>query len=209
MKICAISDQHGHLPAIPQGIDALFIAGDICCHGNVHKQLNWLDTTFRYWLNKIEVPVYACSGNHDWPMYEKPDQVRELKLPWTYLQDSETEFQGLKIYGTPHQKKFFDWAFNLDEIELAGKWNLIPDDTDILICHSPPKYYGDLVQRGTHEGSESLTWRIQQVRPKLVTFGHIHGGRGVYAIGQTTTLANVSVVNEKYEMVHEPWVYEM
>lgn len=199
MKLCAISDQHGWLPDIPE-CDALLIAGDICPGGNAHKQLHWLDTYYRPWLENLGIPIFACAGNHDWPMYEIPHDVEDLKLPWTYLEDESAEFEGLKIYGTPWQKRFYDWAFNLDELQLAGKWNMIPEDTDILITHGPPKYYGDLVQRGTHEGSE--------VKPKLVVFGHIHPGRGRWQYGDTI-LANVTIVDNKYNMVYEPMVFEV
>lgn len=211
MKFCAISDQHGYLPNVPK-CDALLIAGDICCHGSVHQQLNWLDTKFRKWLKSISVPVFAVAGNHDWPMYEKLKEVEKLNLSWTYLQDEFVEFNGLKIYGSPWQKRFYDWAFNLDLRDLTQKWELIPNDTDILITHSPPKFYGDLVARGTHEGCEALLRKLNQIKPKLHVFGHIHPGRGAwdYSVDDfVIKLANVSLVNERYVMVNEPMVFEI
>jgi len=37
------------------------------------------------------------------------------------------------------QPVFCDWAFNLERGEpLQKKWDLIPEDTDILITHGPP-----------------------------------------------------------------------
>jgi Icc-related predicted phosphoesterase len=141
-KIVAISDMHGQLPQ-PQTIpdsDILLIAGDVCCHGKAPAQLHWLNSKFRNWLKKVDRPVIATAGNHDWAMYDELDKVRKLNLPWTYLQDEATVYNGLTVYASPWQKEFFSWAFNLNEHELMGKWNLIPDETDILICHSPPKF---------------------------------------------------------------------
>ena len=47
------------------------------------------------------------------------------------MQDEGVEWQGLKIWGTPWQPWFFNWAFNGRPDELKSKWALIPDDTTI------------------------------------------------------------------------------
>ena len=206
MKICAMSDTHGYLPKEIPECDALLIAGDFCVRMPVYYQLQWLRFEFRSWLQELEVPVFACAGNHDWPFFEYADDVP--KLPWTYLEDSGTEFKGFKIYGTPWQRIFYDWAFNLTEYQLNEKWNMIPEDTDILICHSPPKFFGDLTKRGSHEGSQTLLERIVEIKPQLVVFGHIHLGHGEWT-HNGVKMANVAMVNEGYKVVHDPWVYEL
>ena len=206
MKLCAMSDTHGYLPKEIPVCDALLIAGDFCPRMPVYFQLQWLGFEFRSWLQELAVPVFACAGNHDWLFFEYADDIP--KLPWTYLEDSSAWFKGLKIYGTPWQRVFFDWAFNLTEAQLAVKWREIPSDTDILICHSPPKFFGDLVKRGTHECSESLLRRIIEVEPKLAVFGHIHPGRGEWE-HDGVKLANVAIMSDGYKVVNEPWVYEL
>jgi Icc-related predicted phosphoesterase len=208
MKVIALSDMHGHLPEPPKA-DLVLIAGDICAHGNAKRQLTWLDTRFRYWLGQVKGHVIGVAGNHDWPFYKRAEDVRKLNLPWTYLQDSGTEFEGLKIWGTPWQLEFFDWAFNLKEHELAEKYAMIPDDTDIIVAHGPPHGFGDYVVRD-HEnvGSPSFLAKIHEVKPKLVVYGHIHCGRGEWDYNGTT-LANVSVVNEAYKMVYDPVEFEL
>jgi len=203
-----MADLHGHLPEQLPECDIVLLSGGICPQAKPRIQLGWMDNWLSRWLWKIDKPVFACAGNHDWPMQEFPEEVAGLRLRWTYLQDRGAEYKGLKIWGTPWQRRFFDWAFNLDELQLAGKWNLIPLDTDVLICHGPPKRFGDLVPRGELIGSESLLWRINDVRPKLVVFGHNHGGRGEWTFHETT-LANVAMVGPGYEIAHEPWVTEI
>lgn len=105
------------------------------------------------------------------------------------------------------QPRFHDWAFNLDEHELAKKWADIPDDTDILILHGPPHGIGDLArdERGmpVHVGSPSLAKRIEEIRTRLVVFGHIHAGYGVYKSGRTTYV-NASHCDERYRPVNAP-----
>ena len=52
----------------------------------------------------------------DLPDVSEEPSVDEIKAELTnciYLQDSLVEIYGLKIYGTPWQPEFCNWAFNL------------------------------------------------------------------------------------------------
>lgn len=213
MKIAAISDLHGYFPKIPDEAEIVLIAGDICPFVIPRLQYVWLEGNFKPWLKSLDRPVFACAGNHDWPFYSKShadlrEKIDKMDLPWTYLEDSGAEYKGLKIWGTPWQLEFYDWAFNLKEYELANKWFLIPEDTDILISHSPPFGFGDQTARGEMVGSPSLTDKIREVSPKLCVFGHIHPGRGQWDY-YDSKLANVTVVNEAYKMVYEPMIFDV
>ena len=213
MKIVAVSDLHGTLPEIPS-CDLLLIGGDICPVRNhqVAFQGEWLDRVFRAWLSQLPArKIVGVAGNHDFVFEQRPDLVPS-DLPWTYLQDSGTEWEGLNIYGTPWQPWFYDWAFNLYEPDLIPKWDLIPAGTDILVLHGPPFSFGDgLPEKNDtvrHTGSPSLLRRIEVVAPKLAIFGHIHEGRGEWQHG-ATRLANVTILDERYQHVHPPWVFEL
>ncbi len=208
INIVALSDLHGVLPEIP-ACDLVLIAGDICptADHDIAFQAEWLDTEFRRWLQSLQAEqIVFVAGNHDF-VFERESSRVPRDLPAVYLQDAAFVWRGLKIWGTPWQPWFFDWAFNLREPELALQWNLIPADTDILVLHGPPRGFGDgVLQRGgvRHTGSPSLLARIEQVCPKLVVFGHIHEGRGEWRIGDTL-LANVTILDEKYRHVYPPW----
>ena len=205
MKVTAISDLHGYLPEIKE-TDLLLIAGDICSvvDHSLSFQESWLDTNFRYWLKEVPAKrIIGIAGNHDF-IFEHPRKVPSL--PWTYLQDQRTEFQGLRIWGTPWQLYFGGWAFNLYEKDLAEKWELIPKDVDILITHQPPYGYGDLVN-SNNVGSPSLLAKIREIKPRLTVYGHIHNGYGVYKIPEL--LANVSLLNDEYKTVNQPTVFEV
>jgi Icc-related predicted phosphoesterase len=206
-KILAISDMHGILPEIP-ACDLLLIAGDITPitnHG-LEFQAEWLDREFRRWLERLPAKeTVFIAGNHDL-VFEHMPQLVPRDLPAVYLQDSAYEWNGLKIWGTPWQPWFFDWAFNLREPQLVAKWTLIPEGTDILLVHGPPHGYGDAVPEGAgvrHTGSPSLLKRIQEIQPRLAVFGHIHEGRGEWKIGATIA-ANVTILDEKYNHVYPP-----
>lgn len=213
MKIVALSDLHGFLPDIPP-CDLVLLGGDLTpvFNHSLDFQEGWLDTNFRFWLKSIQAKkIVGCFGNHDLIAQEKPHWVPK-DLPWTYLQDSGTEFEGLKIWGSPWQLTFgYGWAFNLSELELSQKWNLIPKDTDILVMHSPVYGHGDTVNdKGKFKmvGSPSLLEKIKEIKPKLVTTGHVHSGYSKHYFGDTI-IANVSVLNDDYKMVNKPMVFEL
>ncbi|KAF2731818.1 Metallo-dependent phosphatase [Polyplosphaeria fusca] len=53
----------------------------------------------------------------------------------------------------------------------------VPEDTDILITHTPPKYHLDLaLPEGM--GCEHLLAEVKRVKPALHVFGHVHWGAG-------------------------------
>jgi len=208
--IVAISDLHGALPDIPP-CDLLLIAGDLCPITNHDPafQAAWLRTDFRDWVEVVPArQTVFIAGNHDLVFEQRP-QLLPAYWPATYLQDSGITWENLMIWGTPWQPWFFDWAFNLYEPELKKKWALIPAGADILVVHGPPHGLGDGVPERDgvrHTGSPSLLRRIEEIRPKLVVFGHIHEGRGQWQIGPTL-LANVTILDESYRHVYEPWVH--
>ncbi len=59
-----------------------------------------------------------------------------------------------------------------------------------------------------HLGCEELAKAVEQIRPRLNIFGHIHGGHGQMAVNGTR-FVNASVVNEAYRLVHEPQIVEI
>lgn len=204
-RICCLSDLHGHLPPVPD-CDLLLLGGDFCRH---HDDYFWYRDVFGKWIDELaqRMKIIGVAGNHDWIFQENPDMVPRLN--WEYLEDSGTQWNGLNVWGSPWQPRFYDWAFNADEPDLERIWQKIPSNTDILLLHGPPHGYGDFSPYGKeHTGSKSLLRKIEEIKPKLVVAGHIHSGYGRYMIGDTIFI-NGSLVNEKYVPVNDPQVVEL
>ena len=210
MKIVCLSDTHncnGQI-TVPDG-DILIHAGDATITGTVDEIV-----LFNEWFANLPHPYKIfVAGNHDW-LFETNNRLARSLLDKSivYLQDSFVEIEGLKIYGSPWQPRFFDWAFNLNRgAELGEKWKLIPDDTDVLITHGPPFGILDEVPRRyfvENTGCEELRKRVEKVRPKLHVFGHIHCGYGaVDNFG--VKFINASNCDESYEPTNKAIVIDL
>ena len=210
-KIVCLSDTHNcnEQIAVPNG-DILIHAGDATIRGTEHEVEDFL-AWFSSLPHKYKIFV---AGNHDWLFETNNRYARLLTANFNikYLQDSSTIIEGLKIYGSPWQPRFYDWAFNLTRgAEIAEKWKLIPDETDILITHGPPHGILDEVPRKffvENTGCEELRKKVEEIRPKLHVFGHIHCG-----YGQTEKFGvkfiNASNCDESYEPTQPPIVIDL
>ena len=217
MKIDSIADLHGHYPKL-EGGDLLIVAGDLTALPRMKNSKIFLD-----WLGdqKYKKSIFIA-GNHDNDWFFRAQTLINLCNPAPqieYLCDSGTEFEGLKLWGTPWTKTFPGMnqkckAFTCDtEEELAVKFELIPEDIDILISHGPP--YGILDEVEDREsgkvintGSSALREAVDRVRPAYLIFGHIHehGGKSILYKnpGADTLCVNASYVNEHYKPINKP-----
>lgn len=214
MKVVMIADTHGQHRKlnVPDG-DILIHAGDSMTSGNNYRELTDLNDWFGELPHKYKILI---AGNHDF-LFEKIDDCRKLITNAVYLQDEEIVIDGLKIYGSPWQPEFYNWAFNLPRgAELAEKWAKIPDDTDILVTHGPPYGYQDWVPRwgkseGKYDGNvgcDDLLTRVKEIKPLLHVFGHIHCAAG-YVETPETIFVNAAVVDEGYRVKHNPTVISL
>jgi predicted phosphodiesterase len=222
VRIVCISDTHTYHKSIqlPPG-DILLHAGDATYHGYEHEVRG-----FGEWMRSLPYmyKVYVA-GNHD-TSFEDSARIAKMWLfdgsnlddlngkdGLHYLQDEQlvlnVDGEEIKIYGSPWQPFFCNWAFNLrTPEELKAKWDLIPKGTDILITHGPPYKLNDMTAYGNeHVGCRELRKAIQRVRPKLHVCGHIHEGYGVSRWGDTL-IANASSCTHRYNPVNAPLVFE-
>lgn len=210
MKICCISDTHERQDqlVIPR-CDLLLHAGDMTMRGDARA----IEDFNRWCTGLIERGVarkiVCIAGNHDFLFERAPAHARRLLSASTYLEDSGAEWEGVRIWGTPWQPWFYDWAFNLrTEQELAERFEAIPEGTDILISHGPPLGILDETTNGERAGSSALLDRIRRVRPKHVVFGHIHEGYGVLE-QEGIMFVNASSCDVRYKLANPPVIFDL
>jgi Icc-related predicted phosphoesterase len=205
-RIVCLSDTHNcnHQITVPDG-DILIHAGDATIQGSPYEV-----EEFAHWFASLphRYKIFVA-GNHDW-LFEIDNRFARLLVSnFKYLQDSSIKVEGLKFYGSPHQPRFYNWAFNLTRgAEMAEKWKLIPRDTDILITHGPPFGILDLTPQGDNAGCEELRKRVVEIRPKAHIFGHIHSGYGMKEEFGVKFI-NASTCDEAYEPTNSPIVFDI
>jgi len=213
MIITLISDTHLKHNEITQdlpGGNLLLHAGDISSMGYQHEVQQ-----FCKWFNNVENYDHKIfiAGNHDWGFQNNVEKIMEIVNSYktvNYIQDetiSVGDDKMVNIYGSPWQPEFYNWAFNLPKngVEIAAKWDAIPDNTDILITHGPAFGVLDTVagKMWDNLGCQLLTNKIKSIKPKIHVCGHIHSGYGYYFDGDTHFI-NASVLNEAYQYTNKP-----
>lgn len=208
MRFVAISDTHNKHKdlVLPEG-DVLLHAGEVSGRGyekEIKKFLNWFsEQPFKY---KIFI-----AGNHDFFFEQKNTEEVKQIIPENviYLNDSGITIEGIKIWGSPIQPWFHNWAFNRQRgAGISKHWELIPKDTDILITHGPPFEVLDMTVGGMCVGCEDLTRYVNEIKPRYHIFGHIHEAYG-QKTQNATFFVNASVLNERYELVNPPVVFDL
>lgn len=183
MRLLAFSDLHrdldqaGSLVERSSEADAVIAAGDFA---SVHEGL---EETIGA-LKPISVPTVLVPGNN-----ETEDALRAACDGWeaaTVLHGQGTEIDGRQFYGlgagipiTP-----WDWSFDLDEEQAAGRLTACPEGA-VLALHSPPKGHVD-----AGLGSEAILRAIEEKRPPLAVCGHIH-----QCWGQESRVGPTRIVN--------------
>jgi predicted phosphodiesterase len=226
-RFVCFSDTHGMHDQIPTRhrpeADVLLHAGDLTNTGEL-EQIESLDA----WLSNYPAAhKVIIAGNHDItldePYYTATGAARFAHTPpydcgrargllrsCTYLEDTAVDVCGYRIYGSPYQPEFCDWAFNLPRGEpCRQRWAAIPfTGVDILMTHGPPHGFGDVVDVSKRAGCEDLRRAIDQ-RPSIavVVAGHVHEGYGCRADGARLQV-NASTCTHGYRPSNPPIVFD-
>lgn len=220
-EFVAISDIHNqYLPTKWKltPADVLIFCGD---YSILNKPSISDHYKFIKFLNEISSDydkVIIIAGNHDL-LFEKNkklavDMINENCNNVIYLENKSFTYEGIKIYGTPVQKEFNNWAFNINEEKRKTYYSNIPKDTDILITHAPPYdildgakrkflFRGKPVEYLEPVGCKILRQNVLRVSPKYHIFGHIHESYGNMEIDGINFI-NCSLLDNMYCMKNKP-----
>ena len=215
-KLCLISDTHCQLNKIlhlmPEA-DILIHCGDATYRGTIEEI-----SRFNHHLGEIKHKykhILFVAGNHDWLFETNLTLARSLMTNATVLIDETITIDGFNIYGSPWQPFFCHWAFNFPENDngAAAKttWAKIPNNTNILITHGPPRGILDNLHEGKNPeervGCPYLLERIKELKElKLACFGHLHRNAEDHKIEKhgNITFVNASICDESYKPVNPP-----
>lgn len=222
MKLAIISDTHTKHEAIhvPK-CDILIHCGDYTNRGSNYDVKDFLS----WFVEQDAKHFILIHGNHDiqadpkfnpkiakgegeWP------SIMSLFPEVNLLENSGCEINGVKFWGSAVTPWFFGeyWGFNRHRGEEIKKtWDLIPNNTDVLITHGPPYGKLDLIERPNvgedpNRGCEELMKKVEIIKPKIHCFGHLHleGGQVKHDYNLNTTFINAAMLDEQYEPTRNP-----
>ncbi|MFQ6060431.1 MAG: metallophosphoesterase [Thermoplasmata archaeon] len=183
MRILVISDLHGSdkgVRIIHSWIDEtrpelLLLCGDITHFGPI--------SFARDFLEELNVRTLAIPGNCD-PI-RILDLLDELGVN---LHRKKVRIDGLTFVGfggsnpTP-----FNTLFEIPEQEIWESLSALMERQALLVTHAPPYGILDVAHPAGNLGSRSVRKIVEDYRPRLSVFGHIHEARGLKK-GETTFL---------------------
>jgi len=147
--------------------DILIHAGDITNFGRGEKPFD----DFDQWLNELPFKhKLIIGGNHEIISVPSINHGRFLQNEQVIIDDC------LRIYGS-------SWR-PVGE----STWSDITSNSHIVITHNPPTS-----QNGSHTDLEfNLQLRLNQIKPLLSVFGHIHADYGVWKQSNGVLYANAA-----------------
>lgn len=185
INIWHFSDTHGNhrLINVPVDIDIAVFSGDAGTYRN--SAMNEpIVKDFIDWYSElpIDTKIYVA-GNHDSSIEQRlvtADNFKEKGI--IYLENEALTIcqKGIEInfWGSPFTPSFGQWSFMKSRSKLHKIWSLIPNNTDILITHGPPKGILDLAPKYGGElemcGCANLRKKVEEIEPDFHFFGHIH-----------------------------------
>jgi Icc-related predicted phosphoesterase len=215
LKIVCISDTHTKhsLITIPE-CDILLHSGDFTFKGEPDELKD-----FAKWLEVQPADYIVCiPGNHEvWleKNWKEGCSILYEQCPrLIILNDSETNVEGLTIWGSPITPRFGSgWAWNRNRgKDIQKHWDKIPTHVDILLTHGPVYGLLDTTSLGAieeHCGCSNLLTTVQdRVKPELFVFGHLHEGHGKLTL-KNTTYINASILDDYYNLSFEPTIMDI
>lgn len=214
MRILHISDTHSFHKQLPidekdNYFDIVICSGDCSNTPNLQNSIFEIQS-FIEWFKEYPCgyKVYVA-GNHDTAIERGAVKKEDFAFSGIYyLQNESVNIKGFNIYGSPYTPTFMNWSFMKARNKMHDVWQKIPEDTDILITHGPPKGVLDVSEDkdGKLEfcGDMVLLKRIMNLNLKLHCFGHIHNGHGIINTGTrkynncNTIFSNASCVTDAH-----------
>lgn len=183
----------------------------ILIHAGDHAMVDWGRAEileYDSWLSSLPYKhIVMVPGNHDRWMLDPA--LRRLITHAIILVDEASETMDLKIWGsgvTPLAGEPFGIGSSAERRKLHES---IPDDTNIVVTHTPPYGVMDRAPGSLHHsGCPELREAIERIKPQLHISGHIHGAHGTQSIGGTL-FVNAAVLGQGGGIEEKPIVLRM
>lgn len=222
MKLIVLSDTHCNHnmldmyledPDFIRDVDVIIHAGDAT--NSKAKIVNELEMhNFLEWYSDLDIPTKIfVPGNHDVSI--ESGMIREDSYPnIDFLIHQPMCIDGVNFFGSPYTPTFGEgWAYNKKLHRIADAWDIVPDNTDILITHGPPKGILDITHVSDsiikNVGCKALLNKVFSLdKLQYHIFGHIHDEKNIinsgYRIIDKTVFINASIVDTDLNVINPP-----
>ncbi len=190
MRLLAITDLHGHGAALRQiiadagPVDVVLLGGDLTSFGSPDDAERILRLA-----RDAGAPVLAVAGNCDSAEIDR--RLGELGVS---LHGRGQIHQDVGLHGVSAMPPWHSHMYQFSEEELSGLLRSghaqIGDaEHHVVLSHPPPRHGSlDRTSSGSNVGSTALRTFLEETEPSLVFCGHVHEGRGVGKVGNTTVV---------------------
>lgn len=177
MTILFSSDLHGNEKAYKRFISLLssenyefgILSGDLTCPGcDNSKQLKQI-------LKSTDKTIYYLMGNMDSEEWAEDSNL-------VFINQRKISLGAYSIVGYQYTNPFSGGIFEKGEIEQEtdlDQLKLFVDDKTILVTHGPAYGMLDRIRSSVNVGSKALNKLIDERKPLLHLFGHIHEAAGI------------------------------
>ncbi|HEX2549578.1 MAG TPA: metallophosphoesterase [Gammaproteobacteria bacterium] len=219
LRICHISDTHGHFPELYGSYDIIVHSGDFCPNfTNISRdldgdhQLNWLKSqmpNLKKWLGNYT--FLFTLGNHDFlNPFVMEKELRKHKINAKCLHDQVVDCNDFSFYGFPYVP-YINGSFNYERThpemqkEIDKMVNVINSThVDVLVCHAPPYQSLDKAKDFQNYGNlamaQALDYKIDENKmPTHYLSGHIHESRGI-KMRNSVLISNAAVFQQIIEI---------
>ena len=227
LKVCAFSDTHGQYDFEVKPCDIVLICGDIVplqIQSYISQSLKWFKDEFVPWCNNLPCDkVIFVAGNHDFfaerASFTINDIISGTKIiylfneNYTYIDSNNHEWT---VFGTPLCKQFGRWAFMHSNDYNKTYYDLMNDNTNIVITHDMPYCMNDVCLQKTpwsnnmeHLGNIPLRQVVDEKKPRYVFGGHLHSGDHNLIDYDGIQCVNVSLLDEEYKLTYQPFYIDI
>ncbi len=215
-RITFISDTHGyHNKIMIPKCDILVVSGDLSSRGEheVFKSFNKLIGSLKE--QNIIKEALVIPGNHDLTLdTNRKNYIHAVKQSifnnCNFVIHDNIEILGWKFFASAYTPEFGYWAFSFERgNEAQLKWLEASLDSDIFVTHGPPYGILDKTFYGKeHVGCKDLLDKVEEVKPLIHSFGHIHEAYGKQVIDNTLFI-NASSCTLQYKPTNKAHVVDV
>jgi Icc-related predicted phosphoesterase len=222
MRLCHVSDTHGHFPRLYGRYDVVLHTGDFFPNshhvgaGNKVQeavfQFQWLRDNISEMKQQLQGhPYLFILGNHDFVDPQRMEAFLQSEgVNAIDLTDKVVAFQGVNFYGFPYVPAINGmWNYEREIPEMQKQVEPLVEAlnktyVDVLACHAPLHKVLDLSMGNEILGStvisDALDYKVSsEMQPAYYCHGHIHEAAGI-AIRNNMLVSNAATTHHILEI---------